>query len=81
MQKILHRITPEYLKEKGFKFVKASRAGGQDQWAGMNFWIGDKFTLRGNVSTANGGTLHLEGHYNLQIQVEEQLEKLISLYL
>lgn len=79
---ILNKLTPTALQERGFKFYPAGRAGGQDLWAGLAFWeLQEKgITLRGNISTARGGTLHLAGYYDLALDNLEELDSLIKLF-
>lgn len=82
IEKIDNKITPTALQERGFKFTPPARVSGADMWQGMAFWINDEkgILLRGNISTAKGGTLHLAGHYNLQMDNLEELDALIKLF-
>lgn len=59
-------LTPQTLVKYGFKY-KASRAGGQDQWAGMPVWEGKFLTLRGRCSTSGNTDLRVEGYFNSNI--------------
>jgi len=68
-------ITPSILQSAGFKFSPC-RISGADMWQGMAMWSKGDFVLRGNVSTAGGGTLHLAGYFNTQIQYLHELQNL-----
>ena len=74
-------ITPAALQERGFVYT-ACRISGADVWQGMPFWENKEkgILLRGTVSTAKGGTLHLSGHFNLQLDTLEKLDTLIKLF-
>lgn len=75
------KLSPEILQKNGFKYHPAgiSRA---DAWQGMAFWINDDWgiTLRGRVTTANGGDLKLAGYFNSSINTVEDLKALLGLF-
>lgn len=75
------KIIPAALQERGFKY-KAAGISGADMWQGMAFWINDEkgIILRGNISTARGGTLHLSGHFDCQLDNLQELDLLLSLW-
>jgi hypothetical protein len=68
-------LTPDILQSAGFKYKKCGISGA-DMWQGMDFWGNENMNLRGNVSTARGGTLHLEAYWNTQIYYVHQLQNL-----
>lgn len=76
-----NKITPTALQERGFKYTHVGISGA-DKWQGMAIWDNPKkdIILRGNISTAKGGILHLSGHYNLQLETLEELDSLIKLF-
>ena len=70
-------LTTEILEKAGFKFIKLSGIGGQDQWAGLDIWEtnlnGTSITFRGG---RNGRFLILTGYFNCQINHVHQLQNL-----
>jgi hypothetical protein len=68
-------LTPEILQKCGFEFEPCGISGA-DMWQGISFWKKGVITLRGNVSTAKGGVLHLSGYYNSQIKFIHQLQNI-----
>lgn len=74
-------ITPEELVKRGFKYW-ASGISGADMWQGMSHWLNKEkgIHLRGNVSTASGGTLQLWSTPGISVDSLEELDKLISLF-
>ena len=68
-------LTPEILQKHGFRYSPCGISGA-DMWQGMAFWNSDVITLRGNISTAKGGILHLAGYFNSQIKYLHQLQNL-----
>jgi hypothetical protein len=75
-------ITPQALADRGFKYTAPARVSAADMWQGMAFWHNEAkgITLRGNISTAKGGTLHLSGYFNLQLDNIEELDTLLNLF-
>lgn len=74
-------ITPASLKERGFNYT-AVRISGADMWQGMAIWYNAEkgITLRGNPSTAKGGTLRLQGYFDLALDNLQELDTLIKLF-
>lgn len=74
-------MTPEELVKRGFKYW-ASGTSGCDQWQGLSHWIHKEkgIHLRGNISTASGGSLQLWSTPNIRVDNLEELDKLISLF-
>lgn len=74
-------MTSQDLRDRGFKYTAAGISGA-DMWQGMGIWHNEELqlTLRGNISTARGGTLRLSGYFNCQMDTLEELDKLISLF-
>lgn len=74
-------LTPAIMTEYGFKY-ELCRYSGADMWQGLHIWYNDALplTLRGRLSTANGGELKIEGYFNTTIKTVEDLEKLLSLF-
>jgi len=73
-------LTPQALRDKGFVY-HAAGISGADQWQGMSHWINKErgIHLRGNVSTAKGGTLTLWDYPQIQIDNIEELDFLLKL--
>lgn len=73
-------LTPQALRDREFIYTAAgiSRA---DMWQGMSHWINEEkgIHLRGNVSTAKGGTLYLLDYSRIQIDSVEELDLLLKL--
>ena len=69
-------LTPEWMVENGFKFQRCGICG-QDEWAGMDFWIHAKsnFCLRGYLSTAYGGRLSPSGYFNAQWTTKSEISQ------
>lgn len=74
-------ITPEILRERGFKYTPAGISGA-DMWQGVAFWTNKEkgIYLRGNISTARGGRLEIMGVPGLFIDTIEDLDNLIKLF-
>ena len=74
-------MTPQSLVDRGFVYQSAGRASGADQWQGMGHWINKEkdIHLRGNVSTAKGGTLYLWAYSRIVLNNLEELDALIKL--
>jgi len=65
-------ITKEILLMYGFTHRKCTGAGGQDEWAGLDFWeIDGECFFRGSPKY-----LHLVGYFNTQINYVHQLQNL-----
>ncbi len=67
-------LTEEWLLKFGFVFKKQLGICGQDQWSGMDFYLKDNITLRGNLKKSS--TLSLAEYFNCQIQYVHQLQNL-----
>jgi len=67
-------LTEEWLLKSGFIFKKQSGICGQDQWSGMDFYMKDNITLRGNLKKSN--MLALAEYFNCQIEYVRQLQNL-----
>lgn len=78
---IIHPLTPEFLKSKGFKY-KSCGISGADMWQGMPFWTHTNgLILRGSVSSSGRGALLLYPYFNTKIETQEDLEKLLNLFI
>lgn len=66
-------LAEEWLIKFGFYFKKCGICG-QDQWSGMDFYMNDIITLRGNLK--NDSTLILSFLYDCQIKYVHQLQNL-----
>lgn len=77
----MEKIIPAALQERGFKH-KGAGISGADMWQGMAFWVNKEkgIILRGNISTARGGILHLSGYFNCQLTNLQELDLLLSLW-
>jgi hypothetical protein len=80
-ERIDNKITPQALVDRGFEYHSAGRASGCDQWQGLAHWINKEkdVHLRGNVSTAKGGTLYLWAFSRIAVDNLEELDALIKL--
>jgi hypothetical protein len=67
-------LTKEWLLKYGFIFKKQSNICGQDQWSGMDFYMKDNITLRGNLKKSS--TLTLAEYFNCKIEYVHQLQNL-----
>jgi len=67
-------LTKEWLLKCGFIFKKQSNICGQDQWSGMDFYIKENITLRGNLK--KDSTLALAEYFNCQIEYVHQFQNL-----
>lgn len=75
------QLSPQILRDKGFHYT-APGISGADSWQGSGYWNNKEkdIHLRGNISTARGGTLQIMGVPGLFIDTVEDLDKLISLF-
>jgi hypothetical protein len=73
-------ITPQSLRDRGFHYMAAGISGA-DQWQGSAHWINSErdIHLRGNVSTANGGTLYLWAFSRIAVDNLEELDNLLKI--
>ena len=80
MNELDNKITPQSLVDRGFEY-KAAGISGADQWQGMAHWINEErgIHLRGNISTAKGGTLYLWVYSAIAVDNLEELDMLLKL--
>ncbi len=75
------QLTPQILIDKGFKYSSPGKVSGCDMFHGMAFWVSNNkdLVLRGNISTASGGSLCLWAKSNIVVDNVEELDMLLKL--